>query len=198
VPEARELLEAALILWADHELNVSTFTVRCVASARATPYAAVVAGISALRGPLHGGSNEQVEALFDETPDASQARAALEARLRRGERIPGFGHPLYPDGDPRAAFLLERIRALRPRPSALSVVDSLERETHDLIGRKPNVDFASVALVRALGAPRGSALALVGVARAAGWIAHVLEQYAEGRLIRPRARYTGEAPTAGR
>jgi citrate synthase len=195
-PAARELIEAALILWADHELNVSTFTVRCVASARATPYAAVVAGISALRGPLHGGSSEQVEALFEETPDPDAARAVLEARLRRGERIPGFGHPLYPDGDPRAAFLLERLYALRPRPAPLSVAEALEHETLDLIGRKPNIDFASVTLRRALAAPPRSALALVGVARAAGWIAHVIEQYAEGRLIRPRARYTGEAPTA--
>jgi len=194
-PEARGLLESALVLWADHELNVSTFTVRCVASARATPYAAVVAGISALRGPLHGGSTEQVEALFDEIPDPQPALATLEARLRRGERIPGFGHPLYPDGDPRAAFLLERVRALRAGPTSLAVADAIEREALDLVGRRPNIDFATVALRRALAAPSGSALALIGVARAAGWIAHIVEQYSAGRLIRPRARYTGDPPT---
>ena len=174
---------------------MSTFTARCVASARATPYAAVVAGLSALRGPLHGGTTEQVEALFDDVPDPGAARGVLEARLRRGERIPGFGHWLYPDGDPRAAFLLERVRALSPRPAALALADAIERETHALIGRRPNVDFASIAMRRALAAPSGSALALVGVARAAGWIAHVIEQYAEGRLIRPRARYTGDLPS---
>jgi citrate synthase len=193
---ALPLLETALILWADHELNVSTFTVRCVASARATPYAAVVAGLSALRGGLHGGVTEQVEALFDEVLRPERAREVLEGRLRRGERIPGFGHWLYPEGDPRARCLLERLRScpLPVRTRALELTEAIERECERLIGRRPNADFATVGLARALGLPTGAPLALVAVSRSAGWIAHAIEQYDGGRLIRPRARYVGEAP----
>jgi citrate synthase len=194
LPAARELLEAALILWADHELNVSTFTVRCVASSGATPYAAVIAGLSALGGALHGGATEQVEALFDEVGESSRARPVLEARLRRGEIVPGFGHPLYRDGDPRARALLARLRALPEASGALGACDAIQRECTRLIARAPNIDFATVAMRRALGLPPGSALSLVAIARSAGWIAHAIEQYESGHLIRPRARYVGEAP----
>lgn len=191
-PGARRAIEAALILWADHELNVGTFTARCVASARATPYAAVIAGLSALSGNLHGATTEQVEALFDEIEKPERARAVLEARLRRGERLPGFGHWLYPEGDPRAVAVLERARTAAPGRHALA--NAILTETESLIGRRPNIDFATVSLRRALKLPPHSAMALTAVARCAGWIAHVLEQYATGRLIRPRARYTGRPP----
>ena len=193
---ARPLLEAALILWADHELNVSTFTVRCVASARATPYSAIVAGLSALRGGLHGGVTEQVEALFDEVQGPARAREVLEGRLRRGERIPGFGHWLYPEGDPRARRLLAMLResSLPIRRRELALTDAIESECQRLIGRRPNADFATVGIARALGLPQGSALSLIAVSRSAGWVAHAIEQYDGGRLIRPRARYVGEAP----
>lgn len=191
--EARDLIEAALILWADHELNVSTFTVRCVASAQATPYAAVLAGLSALGGTLHGGATAQVEALFDEVGEPSRARSVLEARLRRGEHIPGFGHWLYREGDPRARALRERLEPLAPCP-ALELAGAIEAECQRLIARAPNVDFATVALRRALALPEGACLSLVAIARSAGWIAHAIEQYAGGTLIRPRARYVGEAP----
>lgn len=194
LPRCRRALEAALVLWADHELNVGTFTVRCVASARATPYAAVIAGLSALRGGLHGGATEQVEALFEEVGEPGRARTVLEARLRRGERIPGFGHALYPSGDPRARALLAHAGRAARGARALRIAGAIADESLRLVGRGPNVDFASVALRRACGLPTGSALALVGIARSAGWIAHVLEQYADERLIRPRARYTGPPP----
>jgi citrate synthase len=190
----RELIEAALILWADHELNVSTFTVRCVASAEATPYSAVIAGLSALRGGLHGGATDQVEALFDEVEHPDRARDVLEARLRRGERIPGFGHSLYREGDPRAVALLAKLHAETQPSRALALTDAIQEECERLIGRRPNVDFATVGMRRALGMPEGSALAMIAIARSAGWIAHAIEQYASGRLIRPRARYTGEMP----
>jgi citrate synthase len=191
---ARDLLGSALVLWADHELNVSTFTVRCVASAAATPYSAVIAGLSALRGGLHGGATEQVEALFDEVADPARAREVLEARLRRGERIPGFGHWLYPEGDPRAVLLGDRVRAAGVGARAVALADAIADAAFRLIARRPNVDFATVAMRRALGMPDGSALAIIAIARSAGWIAHAIEQYASGRLIRPRARYTGETP----
>jgi citrate synthase len=190
-PRARGPLEAALILWADHELNVGTFTVRCVASARATPYAAAIAGLSALRGSLHGGVNEQVEALFDEVGEPARAAHVLEARLRRGERIPGFGHHLYPSADPRAVAIMTHTREIGVGARALRLSDAIAEAAHRLIGKAPNVDFATVTLRRAFSFPPGSALALVGIARCAGWVAHTLEQYAEPRLIRPRARYVG-------
>lgn len=191
---ARGILEAALVLWADHELNVSTFTARCVASAHANPYAVVVAGLSALRGPLHGGATEQAEALLDEVREPERAREVLEARLRRGERIPGFGHALYPEIDPRARVLLAVLREAKPGCEGLALADAVAEACFALIGKRPNVDFASGAMARALGLPRGAVLAVVGISRSAGWIAHALEQYDEGRLIRPRARYVGPPP----
>lgn len=139
-------------------------------------------------------SFEQVEALFDEVERPERARAVLEARLRRGERIPGFGHSLYPEGDPRATSLLARLHAQTKSSRALATTDAIEAECLRLIARKPNVDFATVGMRRTLGMPAGSALALVAIARTAGWIAHAIEQYATGRLIRPRARYTGDTP----
>lgn len=193
---ARGILEAALVAWADHELNVSTFTARCVASAHANPYAVVVAGLSALRGPLHGGATEQVEALLDEVRAPERARGVLEARLRRGERIPGFGHQLYSEVDPRARVLLSLLREARPESEGLVLADAVVEACFALIGKRPNVDLACGAMARALGLPRGASLAVIGIARSAGWIAHALEQYTEARLIRPRARYVGPPPRA--
>jgi citrate synthase len=195
-PGLRALLEAALVLLADHELNVSTFTARCVASAHATPYAVVVAALSALRGVRHGGAGERALALFEEAAAPARARETLEARLRRGERLPGFGHPLYPGADPRAALLLRLVREASPPPARLALVDALEAEAYALVERRANVDFALAAMTFALGLERGVPLALFGVARSAGWIAHALEQYAERPLIRPRARYQGPPPRA--
>jgi citrate synthase len=192
--DARSLLEAALVLWADHELNVSTFTGRCVASTAATPYAVVVAGLSALGGPLHGGATHQTVALLEEVGSPDRARAVLEARLRRGERIPGFGQPLYPEGDPRGRVLLDLIREVRAAAPALAVAEAVEVAAFSLLERHPNVDFAAATLARVLGLPPGSGLALIAISRSAGWIAHALEQYAARRLIRPRARYVGPPP----
>jgi len=188
----RRLLDAILVLWADHELNVSTFTARCVASALASPWSAVTAALAALRGVRHGGATEQVEALFAEAAEPARARAALEGRLRRGELLPGFGHPLYPDGDPRASALFALARECGVPARGLALADRLAEEALALCEKAPNVDFALVALRRALGLPERATLSLVAVGRSAGWIAHCLEQYADGRLIRPRARYVGE------
>jgi citrate synthase len=190
---ARRLLDAALVLWADHELNVSTFTARCVASALATPWSAVTAGLAALRGVRHGGATEQVEALFEEAEEPGRAARVVEARLRRGELLPGFGHPLYPDRDPRAEALLELARGAKLKARGLALAERLAAEGFALCGKRPNVDFALVALRRALDLPERATLSLVAVGRSVGWIAHGLEQYADGRLIRPRARYVGEA-----
>jgi citrate synthase len=193
---ARALLEAVLILLADHELNVSTFTARCVASARASPYAAVIAGLSALRGTRHGGASEQVLALFSEVRTPSRAREVIAARLRRGEFIPGFGHAVYAGSDPRAASLDRMLRDTGISPRRLALPDAIEAETRAVIEQKPNVDFVMATLSHTLGLPANALLVLFGLARTVGWIAHTLEQYAERPLIRPRARYVGLPPRA--
>jgi len=186
-PAVADALGAALILCADHELNVSAFTARCVASAAATPWDVVSAGLAALKGGKHGGYTQRVEALFREAGTAEAARETLAARLRRGEEIPGFGHTLYPDGDPRAAALLE-IAAATNSELATSLIEA----ARELIGELPNLDFGLVTLARGLGLPERTPLALFALGRSIGWIGHALEEYALDRLIRPRAAYVGE------
>jgi citrate synthase len=191
---AARLLDAALVLYADNGLNPSSFTARCVASAGSTPYAVVAAGLAALQGVKHGGACERAAGLIDELRDPRDARATVGARLRRGESVPGFGHPLYPAGDPRAAYLLELIAAHRPKSPEIARVRALVDAVQEAMNERPTIDFAVVALCRTLGLPASAPLHLLGVARVVGWIAHGLEQYQEGRAIRPRARYAGELP----
>jgi citrate synthase len=190
VPRAAPLIRAALILCADHELNVSAFTARCVASAGASPYGVVIAGLAALEGTKHGGITMRVEAQWDAVRRTRDLRGALAERLRRGESIEGFGHPLYASGDPRAKLLLEMLPASRHAAFARELVAAAGA----LVGESPNLDFALVALARSLGLPDGSALALFAIGRTIGWIGHAIEQYENGAIIRPRAKYVGEAP----
>jgi citrate synthase len=186
---AAQAIRAALVLCADHELNTSAFAVRVVASTGASLAASISAGLSALSGPRHGGQTSLVEILFEEAERFGDARRLVQERLRRGDILPGFGHPLYRDGDPRALALLP---LLPPDP-----IRNALREAMDAIrGVQPNIDFALVSLRRALRLKPGSALALFAIGRTAGWIAHALEQQAEDKSIRPRARYTGPAPAA--
>ena len=187
-PAGADLVRRCLVLLADHELNASTFVARCVASTAATPYAVVAAALAALSGRRHGGASAQVEAMFRELGDA-EPMPALAARLARGDALPGLGQPLYPQGDPRALAIITALGEARPeagRRVAATAVAAME-----LTGLVPNVDFALGAAAVALGLPAGTALGMFLVARAVGWIAHAIEQYESGVLIRPRARYTG-------
>jgi citrate synthase len=186
---ARPLLRAALILCADHELNVSAFAARCVASALASPYNAVIAGIAALQGARHGGASERADAFLGEALAAAEPEALVAAYLRRGERLPSFGHHLYRGDDPRARLLLDLLEERRAPLTAAA--RRIAAAVMALIGRAPNVDFALALLRRSLGLPEGAALALFVVGRSLGWIAQAQEQYAADRLIRPRARYVG-------
>jgi citrate synthase len=186
-------LRAALILCADHELNVSTFTARCIASARATPYEVVIGALAALKGRRHGGHTVEVEALFQESGRARRPRDILANRLRLGGGLPGFGHPLYPDGDPRATLLFSLAKTLG-RGAVLELADNLVDVARSLTGEHPTLDFALVTLARSLGLPAESPLALFSLGRSLGWIAHAIEQYEDTRLIRPRARYIGLTP----
>ena len=191
---ALALLDAALILCADHELNVSAFTARCVASAGSTPYAVVIAGLSALQGVKHGGHSARVEALLREAGTPAGVRLTLAQRLKRGEKIPGFGHQLYPDGDPRGAALLQLTSAAYPDSPAVALSQALIEQVHSLIGEHPTIDFGLATLSAALELPPGSPLTLFALGRTIGWIGHAIEQYELDRIIRPRARYIGEQP----
>lgn len=194
VKGAADLIRAALILCADHELNVSAFTARCIASASSNPYAAVLGGLAALEGAKHGGATARVEALFDDLRRSRDLEKALAERLRRGERIDGFGHPLYRAGDPRAKVMFSLLDARYPKSKELAFAHAFASAIQRLLGENPNSDFALVALARTLTLPPGSALALFAIGRTIGWIAHAIEQYAQDAIIRPRARYVGEKP----
>jgi citrate synthase len=195
---AVRLLDLALILCADHELNVSAFAVRVVASTRTSLYDAVAAGLAALRGPRHGGFTTHVERLLDESGGPNGVRHAMAERLRRGESIPGFGHPLYPDGDPRARAILAAVDQMFPTSTAAAFLRAGRRAGRTLLGDHPNLDYGLVILCRALALPRGSPLVLFALGRSAGWMAHAMEQYAVDQLIRPRAAYAGPLPTRER
>ncbi|HJV42883.1 citrate synthase family protein [Caulobacter sp.] len=184
--EGADLVRRALVLLADHELNASTFAARVAASTGASLSAACLAGLAALSGPLHGGMAARVEAFVEEA-ERRDPKHAVSARLARGAAMPGFGHPLYPDGDPRAAALLG---AFEISP----LLADLRAATEAATGQAPNIDFALVTLARTLKLPPDAPFILFATARSAGWAAHAIEQLQTGRLIRPRARYVGAAP----
>ncbi len=180
-----ELVERALILLADHELNASSFSARVTASTDADPYACVMAALSTLSGPKHGTASEAVSR-FAETLTPETARAAVRALQKRGELLPAFGHPLYPDGDPRAPPLLDAARPLATTKRARTLL-----AIADASATPPSVDVALALIAAVLGAAPSAASGLFAVARCAGWLAHALEQRAAGFLLRPRARYVG-------
>jgi len=190
-PHAEELLRAALIVCADHELNVSAFTARCVASSGANPYSVVVAGLAAFEGPKHGGMSARVNPMFEELRRARDVKRALADRLRRGETLHGFGHPLYPNGDPRAKIIFELLQQHLPKSAEVKLAREISEAGEELLQEKPTLDLALVALSRALKLPDGAALTLFAIGRSVGWIGHAIEQYALDDIIRPRATYVG-------
>jgi len=187
-----DLIRRCLVLLADHELNASTFVARCVASTGATPYAVVSGALAALSGRRHGGASASAEALLHEIAERDDPLAVMAARLARNEMLPGLGHPLYPDGDPRAAALLNA--AMAAIPASRPLIEAAVAAARQLVPQPPNVDFALAAATTALGLPQGTALAIFILGRTVGWIAHAIEQYQSDVLIRPRARYTGPRP----
>jgi citrate synthase len=185
-PRGSDLIRRALVLLADHELNASTFTARVAASTGASLAAALLAGLSALSGPRHGGAGVRVVALIEEA-ERTSPEEAVRAFIARGDPPPGFGQRPYPDGDPRAAALLA---AFQP-PAAMV---ELKAAGEALTGERANIDFALAVLTRALELPPDTPFALFALGRSVGWIAHALEQLQTGALIRPRARYIGPPP----
>ncbi|PHV40774.1 citrate synthase family protein [Janthinobacterium sp. BJB304] len=190
--EQTELLRAALVLLADHELNASTFAVRCVASTGASRPAALMAGLAALSGDKHGGGSAAARRMLTQALAAPDARAAISQYYETiAPEFAGFGHPLYPDGDPRAAYLLDRLSTLSPGYPHLAAILSVCATAGKRLNARPNADLALAAMELAFGWPEGAGMVVFALARSAGWIAHAAEQAASAALIRPRARYVG-------
>ena len=194
MPQAEKMLNAALILCADHELNASSFSARCIASTGATPYGAVMGGIAALQGPRHGGGTVRCETFLREA--AVNVRQAIINRLKLEDHLPGFGHRLYPTGDPRGRYLMDLVLTQLPDAPVSATLNELAGEIERSFGLHPTLDLGLVALSLALELPSGSALTLFALGRLAGWVGHIMEQYETGQMIRPRARYLGDLPSA--
>jgi len=182
-------MQKALVVIADHELNVSTFACRVAASTGADLYASVSAGLAALSGPRHGGMCDRVEALLDECGSASVAPRVVRERTRRGDSVPGFGHPLYPEGDPRGSLLMAEATDIAVRSRRVATAAAVASTMARADKGTPNVDFALVSLAGALRLRPGAAAVMFAVGRSAGWIAHAIEQREAGFMLRPRARY---------
>jgi citrate synthase len=197
-PEQVAALNAALILLADHELAASTFAARVAASAWAGPYRVILAGLGPLGGALHGGAGLAVEALLDEVAAGADPGTALDVAAAAGP-VPGFGHRVYRDRDPRADHLLARLGLDRGRPSstdagAAGTAEALLEAAAERGLPAPNVDFALASLVKAHGLRDGASPTIFTVARIAGIVAHALEEYEYRLRFRPRASYVGPAP----
>jgi citrate synthase len=189
-----DVLEATLVLLADHELAASTLAARVAASVRADPYAVVLAGLGVLSGPLHGGASLAAERMLAEVREPSDAARVIADRLRRGERIPGLGHRVYSGADGRGVRLMELLRAAEPGDRRVAAAEAVIAEAGRRKLPAPNVDLAVAGLARAAGMVPGAGAAITAVARTAGWLAHGMEEYARGRMLRPRAVYTGPPP----
>ncbi len=187
------LVRAALVLCADHELNVSAFAARVVAATGAPLHATVCAGLAAISGPRHGGATARAYALIRDALEAAPA-AYIAERWTRGDDLPGFGHALYPDGDPRAAALMDALRAQHDGHRVLRAIGELVAAAGEVSGLRPNIDFVLAALCHVYGLPAVHALVVFAAGRLAGWLAHAMEQQGAGQLIRPRARYAGAEP----
>jgi len=188
---ADDLIRRALVLLADHELNPSTFTTRVAASTGISLYDAMIAGMTALKGPRHGGVGPLAAKLLDTFMEGDIA-AIVRERVALGERFAGFGHAVYTKGDPRAQHLLNvLIKVGADKRLTIEIPARIAEAT----GTFPNIDYALAVMRRFLGMPQGSETTLFAISRVAGWVAHAGEQLESKKLIRPRARYTGPAPT---
>ena len=192
--EARAF-DVAMILHAEHEMNASTFTARVVAGTGADLTGAVVAAIAALSGPLHGGANEAAMGMFERWGSAERTPDEVLGMLERKEKLYGFGHPLYRAYDPRATILKrisEEFSQEAGEPNWYAITEAAERTVFEEKGLYPNVDLYSASVYRYLGVPTDLFTPLFAASRVAGWAAHVLEQHADNRIIRPSAEYVGE------
>ncbi len=193
-PGLVRVLNAALVLLADHEMAASTLAARVAASMRADPYAVVATGLGAMGGALHGGAALGAELMLSSASSPADAPRVVGDVLRRGEKLPGFGHFVYKDGDPRANLLLDLIAAYTPASPQLAIALAVTDEARRRALPEPNVEFALAVLAGVAGMIRGAGEAIFATGRTVGWLAHALEEYERNIPIRPRGIYTG--PTA--
>lgn len=184
--EQQALLQCLLLISADHELNISSFTARCVASAQGTPHAAVSAALAALGGMRHGGNSLQVQAVLNAACQDG-VLPALKNHLRRQGQIPGFGHSLYPEGDPRWVLLRPFLEPFAQQPTLAKGLE-LVHWGQELTGQQPTLDLALVLASSCLLPQHLNALDWFALGRLPGWLAHIQEQYQQGQMIRPRAK----------
>lgn len=187
-------MDKALVLHADHELNASTFAARVTVATLSDMYSGVVSAIGALKGPLHGGANEAVMMMLEEIGDLDRVDDYIQSKLDNREKIMGFGHRVYKNGDPRAKHLQKMSRQLGEAKNDLKLYDMSTRIEALVTGQKglwPNVDFYSASVYTMLGIPHDLFTPIFAISRVSGWTAHILEQLDDNRIIRPRAEYTG-------
>jgi citrate synthase len=193
--EEARMFDVCLILHADHELNASTFTTRVVAGTLADIYGAVTAGIAALAGPLHGGANTNVMKMLIEIDDPAKIDAWVDDALEHKKKIMGIGHAVYKTEDPRATWLRKYSRRLAEKTGEtkwFEMSQRIEQLMHEKKGMFPNVDFYSASTYYLMGIPLDLYTPIFAVSRVSGWTGHILEQYANNKLIRPRAEYIGK------
>jgi citrate synthase len=193
-PIAVEAMNKALVLHADHELNASTFTARVCVATLSDVYSGITAAIGALKGPLHGGANEAVMKMLTEIGTLENVEPYIRGKLANKEKIMGFGHRVYRKGDPRAKHLREmskKLTELTGQPELYEMSVNIEKIVTGEKKLPPNVDFYSASVYHSLGIDHDLMTPIFAVSRVSGWLAHILEQYDNNRLIRPRAEYTG-------
>ncbi len=201
-PAIRKVIDACLIVHAEHTMNASTFAARVTGSTLADPYAVICSAIGALSGPLHGGANEEVLAMLDQIGSIENVRPWLEKAVATKAKVMGFGHRVYKVKDPRATVLqelAENVFAETGRPAQYEMALELEKAAAGTLGSKgiyPNVDFFSGTVYQALGIPRDLFTPVFAVARVAGWLAHWLEQLQSNRIFRPEQVYVGKTDAA--
>jgi citrate synthase len=201
IPSDRKarILDKALILHADHELNASTFAARVAAATLSDLYSSITAAIGTLAGPLHGGANVEVEAMLRRVGKPERAEEYVGSLLAQKKKVPGFGHRVYKTEDPRA-YELRKMAAEMAEESGDTLFYEMSRRIEEFMikekGINANVDFYSASVYRALGLPSELFIPVFAISRMVGWTAHVLEQYDNNRLIRPRAEYIGRRDVA--
>jgi citrate synthase len=193
-PEDERTMDVSFVLYADHTMNASTFTARIIASTLADMFSAITGAIAALKGPLHGGANEESMKMLEEVDKPENAPAYVADRLARKEKIFGFGHAVYKTMDPRARIFKEyarRIGEAHDQTKWSAISEAIEQTTLEQRDLFPNVDFYAASVYHVLGIPTDLMTPIFALARMAGWTAHVREQYADNRVIRPDSEYVG-------
>jgi citrate synthase len=194
-PIAVDVFDECLVLHADHTMNASTFAARVCAATLSDMHSAVTAALATLKGPLHGGANEQVMKVLEALPSLDAVESSVRARLDAGEKLMGFGHRVYRTEDPRATHLRAMSRRLGQLAGDTLYYDMsarMEQTVFDVKGLRPNVDFYAASVYHALGIPTDLFTPVFAISRMSGWAAHVIEQHADNRLIRPDSEYIGE------